>query len=82
MILTFEEKLDKEFQIFSENFVNFFKVENMILIVDFEVWGKRIPQKIKIFFRKFFENFLKKLIIFQVNDFHNLNEIIKFRRKS
>ena len=30
----------------------------------------------------FFEKILKKLIIFQVVDFHNLNEIIKFGRKS
>ena len=33
----FEEKLDQKIQLFSENFVNFFNVEEMVLVGDFEV---------------------------------------------
>ena len=54
--------------------------------IDFSWWfwslGKKIGQKNETFFKKFDEKIVKKLIIFQVIDFHNLNEIIKFRRKS
>ena len=33
----FEEKLDQKIQLFSEKFVNFFNVEEMVLVGDFEV---------------------------------------------
>ena len=82
MILTFWRKIGRKISTFFRKFREFFQGWKHGFSWWFWSLGKKIRQKIKTFFRKFFENFLKKLIIFQVIDFHNLNEIIKFRQKS
>lgn len=82
MIFTFWIKIGPKISTFFRKFREFFQSWKNGFSWWFWRLEKKNRQKIKIFFRKFFENFFKKLMIFHVIDFHNLNEIIKFGRKS
>ena len=80
--MTFWIKIGPKNSTFFRKFLEFFQGWKNGFSWWFWGLGKKIRQKIKTFFRKFSQNFFKKLKIFYVIDSHNLKEIIKFRRKS
>ena len=74
----FQEKLDEKFLLFSENFVNFFKIENMVLVGDFEVSEKKFDKKSKLFSENSLKIFSKRWSIFKSLIFIILTKSLNF----
>ena len=55
----FEEKIGQKISIFFRKFREFFKVEKLILVGDFEVYQKKLNKKWNFFHKIFWKKFEK-----------------------